>query len=212
MYPQDAAERSLKVGTPRIVGGDVAAETRYPYTVSLWNYGSFYCTGSLVAPDMVLFAVHCSAGSKRSEVYINRFDHNDPNLGSGPYEVAQVFKHPLYNGFTKQNDVALLKLKTTSSEPTVKLNMDPNIPAAAGTEVHVMGWGRTVFGEDSHSDELKVATTEYMTNDECNAVDPYEGRIADDMLCSQLGNGDACHGKFSTQAGDKSRTLVLIVK
>ena len=44
---------------PRIIGGVAAPSQRYPYTVALTNGGSdFFCSGSLMAVDMVLTAAH----------------------------------------------------------------------------------------------------------------------------------------------------------
>ena len=46
----------------RIVGGQDAAEAAFPYQVSLQNYGSHFCGGSILNENWILTAGHCLSG------------------------------------------------------------------------------------------------------------------------------------------------------
>jgi len=44
----------------RIVGGDAALEGEWPWQAAFVNaYGSQFCGGTLITPDVVLTAAHC---------------------------------------------------------------------------------------------------------------------------------------------------------
>lgn len=51
---------------PFIVGGVEASAGEFPYIVSLQRSGSHFCGGTLIAPDVVLTAAHCSDYSASS--------------------------------------------------------------------------------------------------------------------------------------------------
>lgn len=46
---------------PTIVGGNIVDPNEYPYYVQILAAGSL-CGGTLIAPDMVLYAAHCGNG------------------------------------------------------------------------------------------------------------------------------------------------------
>lgn len=58
-----AEEASHSIISPRIIGGDDADESRYPYFVFL-KRGNL-CGGILIGPNLVLTAAHVSARRER---------------------------------------------------------------------------------------------------------------------------------------------------
>lgn len=46
----------------KIVGGEPAEIEDYPYQISLLAYGSHSCGGSIIAPNKILTAAHCTEG------------------------------------------------------------------------------------------------------------------------------------------------------
>ena len=51
---------ALAAPSQAIVGGQNASPGEYPSVASI-SYGAFSCTGTLIAPDKVLTAGHCSS-------------------------------------------------------------------------------------------------------------------------------------------------------
>jgi hypothetical protein len=189
-----ATSSSQSLIETRIWGGEPSEQARHPYIVSLTYFGTHFCGGSLIAPDIVLSAAHCAGYS--SSVDIGRFDRKtgtpiDPtileelnstypdgaiNLLETEYyesiEVEYEIKHPSYDKQTVDYDFMILKLSSASAVPNpplVNLNTDPNIPSESGQELLIMGWGDTDPDPivNAPSDVLLGATVNYLTDVEC---------------------------------------------
>ncbi|KAB0798397.1 hypothetical protein PPYR_09390 [Photinus pyralis] len=63
----------------KIVGGKPVKIEEYPYQVSLQYYGSHICGGSIIGPNKVLTAAHCTSGSSASSL---SFRHSSTYRGS----------------------------------------------------------------------------------------------------------------------------------
>ena len=125
---------------PRIINGTMAEADRYNYFVSLQDDLEHWCGGSLIAADVVLTAAHCS---DLTSAVITRHDLGDLSDGTViPFE--ESLPHPNFDSFTADNDFMLLFLRDPAPQDAafVKLNSDPNVPAAGGY-VTVMGHGDT---------------------------------------------------------------------
>jgi hypothetical protein len=112
------------------------------------------------------------------------------------------------------NDVALVKLEGVPPDAfrPIQLNFDPEIPAQAGDELVILGWGSVTNGEDAPlqpSNELLEATTQYVPFETCAvAEDPETGAkygnsvtntgVGPDWLCTQDPVGATCKGKNPT--------------
>ncbi|KAL3908251.1 MAG: hypothetical protein SGILL_008552, partial [Bacillariaceae sp.] len=99
------------------------------------------------------------------------------------------FIHPDHNLKERKYDVMLMKLRSPSLKPTVKVNFDPNIPAkkANGNEIVVIGLGRTEVGGPK-PDLLQQVYLDFLPYEECidsaaYNVD-YKFELLPDMICT----------------------------
>ncbi|KAJ2785888.1 hypothetical protein H4R18_000277 [Coemansia javaensis] len=124
---------------PRIIGGRPATSSEFQSTVFLYMYdgvssGGNVCTGSLIAPNVVLTANHCLYKEGSSGLY-ERYvaadftvttGHAAPDLSAGitgGYSVSQVIGHPGFTMTNLKNDLALLILSrpVPSTIPPIKI-------------------------------------------------------------------------------------------
>jgi secreted trypsin-like serine protease len=185
----------------KIIGGSSPPQGRFPYIASLTYFGSHLCGGSLIAPDLILTAAHCAGYA--SEVELGRYDRSLPYV-EGVHErisVAFEVKHPQYNAQLVDNDFMLVKLIEPSKlHPVITLNTNLEIPAEAGEELTVAGWGDTDPDPDVHTPSLQLLQVqlEYIPNDACMETSgyieggdfvSYKGLITNNMLCAMDKDG-----------------------
>ena len=104
----------------RIIGGEQEPVNRYRYMAALTTGGSFFCGGSLIAPNVVLTAGHC-AEVLPDAVILNCSDLLQAEDGCESVPVIDQFIFPDYNPSTLENDFAVLILGQNTSSDTVAL-------------------------------------------------------------------------------------------
>ncbi|KAH9149986.1 hypothetical protein AeRB84_007096 [Aphanomyces euteiches] len=167
-----------------IVGGREAAVGKHLYVTSLrlTADGQTVCGGSLIAPNVILTAAHCTvelSGAIQFAVIGSHF-----NGGTQNGETIKVIKqivHPKNNPSTNSFDFAIYILASNSKQT----------PASVPTVVR--GWGATTEGgnEPRVLEELTINT---VTNTKCAQL--LSGFTVDStMLCAggQVGK-DSCQG------------------
>ena len=144
------APASAMVGGATPVSGDRAA-------VMITGQRGF-CTGTLIARDLVLTAAHCvTAGGDHKLI---EFDANrQPVLR----DIARIAIHPQFNmqtflGHLATADVALLKLTApmASASPVAMMVEAPKV--APGDRLVVGGFGIAALGNERSSGTLRSAT------------------------------------------------------
>jgi len=177
---------------PRIINGTTAEADRYNYFVSIQDEWEHWCGGSLIAADVVLTAAHC--GEDLTWAVIKRHDLDDISEGTD-IPVEGSLPHPNYDSTTDDNDFMLLFLRDPAPQDAafVKLNSDPNFPAA-GDYVTVMGHGDTEFN-GTNSMELLEVEINVVSTEECEeshrSIDEV---ITDNMFCAADIGKDSCQG------------------
>lgn len=223
-----AEETTNVVPDLRIINGVSAPETRYPYSASLQYKNQHFCGGSLVSPNIVITAAHCT--STPTEITLGRYDLDD--FQDYDYEVLDVMEtiiHPEYDKTVVENDLAILVLERDSVHPWIRINDDWDVPSDGG-KLTVMGWGdidSSDYGQKT-SDELRETDVWYMTNSKCEKSEgyvktnegvlfgSYKGSITSTMMCAldYIGTtSDACQGDSGgalVETGSEFREDVLV--
>ena len=192
----------------RIIDGIPTSPNRHPYTASLIDTATstHVCGGTLIAPDIILTAGHCSGYFDSIQVGLhNILQRPIPTELYGTYHhliVESHHAHPNY-GNVINNDFGIAKLYgvATSVQP-VRINNRRNVPVV-NSELIVMGWGITTEGVSSTaSDVLRSVNVTSLSNDICETSSgvyegesvSYKGYIQSNMMCAYAENKDACQG------------------
>jgi trypsin len=184
-----------------VVGGGPASPNEYP-AVARVAYGPFLCTGTLIAPDTVLSAGHCSsitgaaiatpASWPAAAIDVRIGGHR---RGEGErVPVQRVVMHENYLA-TMGYDISLLKLATPSTKAPVKVAGAAETGIwSPGTLETIVGWGATEEG-GSTPDVVQEAQVPVTTDQYC------DGAYGDDfdsttMVCAGFPEGgvDTCQG------------------
>ncbi|XP_063812675.1 transmembrane protease serine 2 [Pseudophryne corroboree] len=208
--------KSSKNTESRIVGGSQAQSGDWPWQVSLQIRQKHVCGGSIITPDWILTAAHCVEGSN---AYAGQWNVNVGSIdkASGSmYYVDRVISHPNYDTETKNNDIALMKLKQSIkfNSRTVKPVCLPNA-GMTWTETQscwISGWGYTYQGGSS-SPYLRAANVPLIDSATCNKQNVYNGAITSTMLCAGFLSGgvDACQGDSGGPLVTKTNSLWWLV-
>jgi secreted trypsin-like serine protease len=118
-----------------------------------------------------------------------------PNAPDSFYNVVTVDRFSLYNAFTLENDVALLKLgRPAPYQPLRVIRTDEGSKWAAGTTARIIGWGWTT-PTGAPSTVLLEADAPMRGDAVCQDPSSYGADfVASSMVCAGDGTTDTCHG------------------
>jgi trypsin len=184
-----------------IVGGNDAEQGEYP-AVAKVTYQIFQCTGTLITPDTILTAGHCSSltgGAASSPVgwpapLIN-VEIGATREGDGEdATVSRVIIPPQYL-LTNGSDISILKLTRASSKTPVRVAgaADRNIWNPGVLET-IVGWGVTEEGGNApdvlQEAQVPITTDAYCSNAYGSDFD------SETMVCAGFDQGgvDSCQG------------------
>ncbi|XP_056640870.1 serine protease 30-like [Diorhabda sublineata] len=181
----------------RIIGGEEANITDFPYQVSLRCLGAHKCGASIFHPSYVLTAAHCVEKGLAIS-YSIRAGSNFVSKGGTVINVCKVEIHENYSAETMVNDIAVLTLCSpiTFSDSILPVTLaSVTATPVIGKRGLVTGWGFTEE-DGSVTSSLKKVSVPIITNSRCQALYPDE-KVTDDMICAgYIGTGgkDACQG------------------
>ncbi|KAB0792167.1 hypothetical protein PPYR_14126 [Photinus pyralis] len=190
------ASPRLRAGVPqldgRIVGGDDADIEDYPHQVSLQVLDIHNCGGSIIAPNLILTAAHCTADYETSYLSV-RCGSSIMEEGGQVLTVAQKYDHPSYDPTRTDYDLSVLMLfgKITLSSKAKIIDLVPAHVQEGGRSAFVTGWG-ALYSDGPSPQQLQVAKVFEENRDACNKA--FRGKITDRMICFKAPGRDSCQG------------------
>jgi secreted trypsin-like serine protease len=186
----------------RVIGGNDAPDHRFAYAqITLQRSGGDHqCGGSLIAPDLVLTAAHCSGWF--SSIHVDRHDFGDTVDSYQIFEPIQTVLHPDFNVDTFRYDFAVVQLNgSVQNVEPVHLNDDENVPGMA-YPMAVIGWGAVDYSTKASPvfpDVLQWGTVRSVPNTICEETtiggrSLYQDEIFPEMMCALNPGVDACVG------------------
>jgi secreted trypsin-like serine protease len=201
-----------------VVGGNDASPGEYPAVAEI-TFGPFLCTGTLITPNWVLTAGHCSnitAGTVASPAswppqLINVRVGGVTQSDGEQIGVSRVVMHPDYL-LTSGYDISLLQLSRSSTmAPTQVAGAGERSLWTAGTLETIVGWGVTSEGGDT-PERLQEAQVPITTDAYCAGA--YSDFDPATMVCAGFPEGgvDTCQGDsggpmFGRTAGGTLRVV-----
>ncbi|XP_077326049.1 tissue-type plasminogen activator [Lithobates pipiens] len=195
----------------RIAGGRGAQITSHPWMAALFHVYRrtefFFCGGTLIDRCWVLTAAHCLANSKLSankiRVKLGRTMRAVPGVQEQSFRVEKIYKHPQFDEDTFDNDIALLKLQSTSGSCAMETdNARPACMPERGqklqdwTECEISGYGRQEEFSPFFSDQLKEGHVRLYPENMCTPKQLDDRTVTSNMLCAgdTRNQDDACQG------------------
>ena len=201
---------------PMIIGGEETTTDENPFAVALTQPDGFqFCGGTLVAPNKVLTAAHCTDGTAPADIKVVAGRTNLTTDEGTVANVTEVWIHPEWDSAVLKNDASVLTLDTELTQAPLALASPEDADLyAAGADSTVFGWGVTDDG--NASDVLRKVTVPVTADDACGQSYP-DSFDAASMVCAGLAEGgkDSCQGDsggpLEGVAADGTRKLIGIV-
>ena len=182
-----------------VTGGTQIPITDAPWQVEIVSLGASgfpYCGGAIVSDRLVLTAAHCVTNVLYTSLVAGVSEYNTKGPTEQPDHVKSVRIDPKYSPPTgsqpSADDIAVLELETPLNfgggavEPIALAPSGSDF--AAGTAVHLTGFGQREAGTESSLNEtLYSLTTKLVSSSEC-------GVEAGPFLCTTTSDGTTCTG------------------
>ncbi|CAD7005427.1 unnamed protein product [Ceratitis capitata] len=187
----------------RIVGGQTAGVSEYPWMARLSYFNRFYCGGTLINDRYVLTAAHCVKGFMWFMIKVTFGEHDRCNDKERPETrfVLRAFSQKFsFSNF--DNDIALLRLNdrvpiTSFIRPICLPRTFERNDLFVGTKGIATGWG-TLKEDGKPSCLLQEVEVPVLDNEHCVAQTNYTQKmITKNMMCAGypgVGERDSCQG------------------
>jgi hypothetical protein len=197
-----------------IIGGSPTSIEEAPWLAYVeakdWGTG-FACTGTVVAPTVILTAGHC-VESPESETLTPPAEYLvatgvGTRTAVTPTDlttVSRVLVYPGFNSHTLRGDAGLLILSAPTEAPPIQLASGSDLGLLqAGSRAEISGWGLTGTDPETVPDTLQSASTEIQSAAYCRQHAAPFGRFysSASQLCTVNQAGHAVSGCFGDSGG-----------
>ncbi len=158
-----------------VVGGRAAAPGQFPwmaFVVNVQEEGTLACSGTVIAPRVVLTAAHCVVNAQRDGVNDSTGYRvvtgvvNWTDLAGQVSEVTQLIPYPKWGKWGSDDpryefgDAALLVLSAPVTAPPIQLAKPGDTRfLRVGAHARVAGWGQTYYEQEGFTESLMWAKT-----------------------------------------------------
>lgn len=172
-----------------VVGGTMVPPGKWPDAVAVLG-AKGTCSGTLIAPDVVLTAGHCS-GIEASEVVIDSTNYNAS--GGQRRKVARITAYPDYQ---KSYDIAVVVLDSPVDgiAPRTIASKCTYAGFSADTTVHLVGFGLAQADGGGTNTTLREAMAPVLDPDCSGGNGCRDGASPDGEFVAGGGGADSCFG------------------
>jgi trypsin len=188
-----------------IIGGTPAQAGTFPslaYVVDFQGTLAYQCTGTVIAPSLILTAGHCAEnmqtgvpfGASGYRVVIGALEPLQPGLPVST--VLGVIVYPGLHRRIDRGDAALLVLSAPTTAPPVALASASFAKhLAAGAPATMVGWGRTTYEQSTLTEHLESAATAVQAGKWCKRnAPPFYARSEICTISPPTYSTGACEG------------------
>ncbi len=175
--PAPAAWKAPVTAHASIIGGTPAAIADFPSLAFVAARNRFTCTGTVIAPRVVLTAAHCVedlevGGFTPPSQYTVVTGRSNPRQDSGGnlLRVSETHVFPRFDPGSAHGDAALLVLASPTPAPPIALATAADSALyAGGAGVQLAGWGLTSPTARSAPDNLRSTANVVLNPSACNS-------------------------------------------
>jgi secreted trypsin-like serine protease len=176
--------KNLIPNRQRIIGGIPTSD--FPDCVAVGSDAGWCCTGTLVAPNVVVSAGHCVAGGCASRVFVGQ-NVDEPGAGE-VISVLTASAHPEYAPPQPNHDLSVLVLSEDASVEPRAIAGDVMLRAAGS--VRVTGFGNTDVDSTGGYGRRRMVDVPLASDDPKLGADPKTEFVAGAPFLDR----DSCNG------------------